>query len=91
MAQSAELQDLLRQLALVIQQLAEWLEYAAERGKGLDNCRQRTRLLQQRLEILQAHAAGEYIHWFETQRSAFRLNLTPLNIAPAFSGCLEIV
>ena len=88
-AQSGELQDLLRQLAAVMQQLAGWLEYAAERGKGLDSCRQRTRLLQQRLELLQAHAAGEYIHWFETQRSAFRLNLTPLNIAPAFSSCLQ--
>jgi len=88
-AQSAELQALLQQLAIVLQQLVEWLEYAAERGKGLDSCRQRARLLQQRLEMLQAHAAGEYIHWFETQRSAFRLNLTPLNIAPAFSACLE--
>jgi len=88
-AQSAELQALLQQLAIVLQQLVEWLEYAAERGKGLDSCRQRARLLQQRLEVLQVHAAGEYIHWFETQRSAFRLNLTPLNIAPAFSACLE--
>jgi len=88
-AQSGELLDLLRQLAAVMQQLGEWLEYAAERGKGLDSCRQRARLLQQRLEMLQAHAAGEFIHWFETQRSAFRLNLTPLNIAPAFSACLE--
>jgi ATP-dependent DNA helicase DinG len=88
-AQSAELQALLQQLAIVLQQLVEWLEYAAERGKGLDSCRQRARMLQQRLEMLQTHAAGEYIHWFETQRSAFRLNLTPLNIAPAFSACLE--
>lgn len=88
-AQSAELQALLGRLAAVMQQLAEWLEYAAERGKGLDSCRQRTRQLQQRLEMLQAHVAADYIHWFETQRTAFRLNLTPLNIAPAFSACLE--
>jgi len=88
-AQSAELQDLLRQLAVVMQQLAGWLEYAAERGKGLDSCRQRALLLLQRLEMLQSHEAGEAIHWFETQRTAFRLNLTPLNIAPMFSACLE--
>jgi ATP-dependent DNA helicase DinG len=88
-AQSRELQDLLEQLATVLQQLAEWLEYAAERGKGLDSCRQRASLLQQRLGMLQAHAATEYIHWFETQRTAFRFNLTPLNIAPVFSACLE--
>jgi ATP-dependent DNA helicase DinG len=88
-AQSGEVQDLLQQLAALLRQLAEWLEYAAERGKGLDSCRQRARLLLQRLEILQSHAAGEYIHWFETQRTAFRLNLTPLNIAPAFRTCLE--
>jgi ATP-dependent DNA helicase DinG len=88
-AQSGELQDLLQQLTVVMQQLAEWLEYAAERGKGLDSCRQRNQLLRQRLEMLQAHASGDYIHWFETRRTAFRLNLTPLNIAPAFSACLE--
>jgi ATP-dependent DNA helicase DinG len=88
-AQSGELQELLQQLAMLLQQLAEWLEYAAERGKGLDSCRQRARLLLQRLETLQEHAAGEYIHWFETQRTAFRLNLTPLDIAPAFSACLQ--
>jgi ATP-dependent DNA helicase DinG len=88
-AQSGELQELLQQLAMELQQLAEWLEYAAERGKGLDSCRQRARLLLQRLETLQDHAAGEYIHWFETQRTAFRLNLTPLDIAPAFSACLQ--
>jgi ATP-dependent DNA helicase DinG len=88
-AQSGELQELLQQLATELQQLAEWLEYAAERGKGLDSCRQRARLLLQRLETLQDHAAGEYIHWFETQRTAFRLNLTPLDIAPAFSACLQ--
>jgi len=88
-AQSGELQELLQQLATLMQQLAEWLEYAAERGKGLDSCRQRARLLLQRLETLQEHAAGEYIHWFETQRTAFRLNLTPLDIAPAFSACLQ--
>jgi ATP-dependent DNA helicase DinG len=88
-AQSGELQDLLRQLATHLQHLVVWLEYAAERGKGLESCRQRSCLLQQRLAMLQAHAAGEYIHWFETQRTAFRLNLTPLNIAPAFSACLE--
>jgi ATP-dependent DNA helicase DinG len=88
-AQSGELQDLLQQLATLLRQLDEWLEYAAERGKGLESCRQRARLLLQRLEILQVHATGEYIHWFETQRTAFRLNLTPLNIAPAFRACLE--
>jgi ATP-dependent DNA helicase DinG len=87
--QSGELQDLLQQLATLLQQLAEWLENAAERGKGLDSCRQRARLLLQRLDTLQEHAAGEYIHWFETQRTAFRLNLTPLDIAPAFSACLQ--
>ncbi|HYQ71626.1 MAG TPA: ATP-dependent DNA helicase, partial [Gammaproteobacteria bacterium] len=88
-AQSGELQELLQQLSLRLQQLAGWLEPVTGRGKGLESCRQRAGLLQQRLEMLQAHAAGEYIHWFETQRIAFRLNLTPLNIAPAFSACME--
>jgi len=88
-AQSAELPALLQQLAGLLQELGGWLELAADRGKGLDSCLQRARLLQQRLATLQSCDSADFIRWFETQRTAFRLNLTPLNIAAEFGACLE--
>ena len=83
------LQAVLHDLSGCLQQLLAWLELAAERGKGLDACRQRAALLKARLELLMGHASGEYIHWFETFRTSFRLNLTPLNVAPAFRNCID--
>jgi ATP-dependent DNA helicase DinG len=83
------LQAALQDLQQSLQQLSAWLAVAAERGKGLESCRQRAVMLRDRLALLQQHASGEYIHWFETFRNSFRLNLTPLNVAPVFRECLE--
>ena len=83
------LEELLQDMAECLQQLSEWLAAAAERGRGLDSCRQRALLLHERLQQLLQHSAGECIQWFETSRTAFRLNLTPLNVAPVFRNCLE--
>jgi ATP-dependent DNA helicase DinG len=88
-ATDARVQDVLEELAAALAQLTDWLVPAAERGKGLDNCRQRAAMLRGRLAQLMGHEAGEYIHWFETQHTAFRLNLTPLNVAPVFRNCLD--
>ena len=82
-------QGLLEELSGCLHTLVEWLALAAERGKGLESCWQRAMLLEERLTLLLKESSGEYIHWFETQRHSFRLNLTPLNIAEVFSGCLE--
>jgi ATP-dependent DNA helicase DinG len=83
------LQDALLQLATCLQQLTDWLAIAAERGKGLESCRARAALLNERLALLMQHSSAEYIHWFETFRTSFRLNLTPLNVAPVFRNCLD--
>jgi len=85
----AAVQDALLQLSACLQQLTDWLVIAAERGKGLDSCRVRAVLLKERLALLMKHASSEYIHWFETFRTSFRLNLTPLNVAPIFRNCLD--
>ena len=85
----AALQDALQHLSACLQQLTDWLVIAAERGKGLDSCRVRAVLLKERLALLMKHSSGEYIHWFETFRTSFRLNLTPLNVAPIFRNCLD--
>jgi ATP-dependent DNA helicase DinG len=88
-ADDARVQAVLEEMAAALTQLTGWLASAAERGKGLDNCRQRALQLRDRLGQLMGHEPGEYIHWFETLHTAFRLNLTPLNVAPAFRNCLD--
>ena len=83
--------DPMRELTMTLEQLAARLEVAAERGKGLDSCRQRTRTMLERVHLLLAATTGEHIHWFETQRQSFRLNLTPLDVAPAFTKAIEVL
>jgi ATP-dependent DNA helicase DinG len=61
----------------------------AERGKGLDSCWQRGKAVAERLDLLLEKPTGEYVHWFETRRRSFRLNLTPLDVAAGFSRSLE--
>jgi ATP-dependent DNA helicase DinG len=88
-ADDDQAQEVLRELIATLTRLAAGLEVAAERGKGLDSCRQRTAVVLERLHSLLGETSGEFIHWFETQRQSFRLNLTPLNVAPAFTRALE--
>jgi ATP-dependent DNA helicase DinG len=86
-----QVRELLQELAALLSQLVEWLEQAAGRGKGLESCWQRSRVLSESLDLLVEGSGSEYIHWFETQRQAFRLNLTPLNVAPGFTRALEVL
>jgi ATP-dependent DNA helicase DinG len=81
--------EALQGLKTVLAGLVDWLALAAERGKGLESCWQRGKALAERLDLLLEMPAGEYVFWFETRRRAFRLNLTPLDIAPGFSKSLE--
>ena len=88
-AADQDLQAVLLDLAGCLQRLKDWLELAAERGKGLESCRQRATQMNERLLLLLEHASGDYIHWFETFRTSFRLNLTPLDVAPYFRSCVD--
>ncbi len=90
-ADDEQVRELLQELAALLSQLVEWLEQAAGRGKGLESCWQRSRVLSESLDLLVEGSGSEYIHWFETQRQAFRLNLTPLNVAPSFTRALEVL
>jgi len=82
-------QEPMQELNAALSRLTDRLQVAAERGKGLDSCRQRAAVVLERLRFLMEEPSGETIPWFETQRQSFRLNLTPLNVAPAFTKALE--
>jgi ATP-dependent DNA helicase DinG len=88
-AADRSLQVVLLDLSVCLQRLKDWLELAAERGRGLESCRQRAAVMNDRLTLLLEHSSTDYIHWFETFRTSFRLNLTPLNVAPYFRSCVD--
>jgi ATP-dependent DNA helicase DinG len=90
-AADARPREQLQELSAMLAQLADWLAVVAERGKGLEGCWQRARVLAGRLATLLEAPAGEQIQWFETRRRSFRLNLTPLDVAPAFRKALEVL
>ena len=62
------------------------LEVAAGRGKGLESCWQRGRLLQERLTAFREDATSGSIQWFETKRHSFRLNPEVGPLATLISG-----
>lgn len=68
-----------------LQNLAEALDVAAERGKGLEQCHLRCVLLQTSLKAYGNDSDEQaYIYWYETYAQGFVLNMTPLDVASLF-------
>jgi len=81
--------DLSKHLIALGESLAELsaaLEQQAERSRGLDNCYQRAVKLQGLLVQCTEQPPANHVHWFETWRQSFRINLTPLDVADIFSS-----
>lgn len=76
----------LSQIQTVLTELHDALEQAAERGKGLQQCWQRSQLLGERLALFQQAAADGQVQWFETYTRSFSLHMTPLQIGPVFNS-----
>ncbi len=68
-------------LKTALAELALQLEALSERSRGLDNCYQRTLRVQALLAQTTEQPPAGYIHWFETWRQSFRINLTPLDVS----------
>ena len=83
----ASLTDLRERLS----ELTHHLENEASRSKGLDNCWKRALSLQQKLLQSTDQPPDNHIHWFETFRQSFRINLTPIDIAEAFQEKRELL
>ena len=69
-------------------ELADCLEIAAERGKGLEQCFMRCMTMKQQLNQYGVHSeednAQQYIYWYETFSKGFILHMTPLDVAGLF-------
>ena len=59
------------------------------RGKGLDGCLERAKVLLQRWANIADSDNEEDIRWFETHTLSFRIVRTPLDIADLFSAAME--
>lgn len=88
-ASLADVAALSASLVELLRGLEELLASLADRGKGMESCWGRCRQLLEAMRALSSKDEDEAIRWYETHRTSFRLNLTPLNVAPAFRNCLE--
>ncbi|NOY17591.1 MAG: ATP-dependent DNA helicase [Gammaproteobacteria bacterium] len=67
-----------------LQQMLELLKSAAVTGDQLENCYERAQVLIDRLAALSTDSNKEFIRWYETSKTGFRLHSTPLSIADKF-------
>ncbi|MFK7889383.1 MAG: ATP-dependent DNA helicase [Granulosicoccus sp.] len=76
-------------LSLLLDALQQSLADVAQRGKGLENCYKRAVVHAESLgNFIENKADGRYIHWFETYRTGFSLNMTPLDVAAPFQRAM---
>ncbi len=72
-----------------LEKLADQLEAAAVRTKGLESCFDRVEELESRLDSLINDDSGQWIRWYETHSKSFTLSKTPLNIAAEFERFMQ--
>ncbi|MFK8081183.1 MAG: ATP-dependent DNA helicase [Granulosicoccus sp.] len=86
----ASIERELERLSLLLGSLQEALEDVAERGKGLESCSKRAQLHAETLKrFVDNEANFEYVHWYETYRTGFSLNMTPMTVAQPFQRAMQ--
>jgi len=73
-------------LTIALQAIDQILAEAAVRSKGLDSCWQRSKEMLARLSFIKDNEQDQFVRWFETYRTSFRINLTPLDISETFQS-----
>lgn len=77
-------------LTRILGVLNDSLDANAGRGKGLESCYRRCRQHTETLQrFLEEQASGRFIHWFETFRTGFSLNMTPMDVAEPFQKAMQ--
>ncbi|EIC30848.1 MULTISPECIES: ATP-dependent DNA helicase [Methylomicrobium] len=72
-----------------LQNLADQLELASVKSKGLELCFKRAEELAQQLKTVSEEAGGKWIRWYETHRKTVTLSRTPLDIAAEFRHFMQ--
>jgi len=86
LASNKALSDAREALKTALVELTVQLEPLSDRSRGLDNCYQRALRVQTLLAQTTEQPPEQYIHWFETWRQSFRINLTPLDVSENFNS-----
>lgn len=87
---TAAIERELERLTLLLGSLEEALAEGASRGKGLESCHKRAALHADTLKRFADNPAdGEYVHWYETFRNGFSLNMTPMTVATPFQKAMQ--
>ncbi|MBX2839012.1 MAG: ATP-dependent DNA helicase [Gammaproteobacteria bacterium] len=80
----------LDRLEEVLETLYDVLDSVQGRGKGLESCYRRVQAHRSTFNAFTAQDPdSEYIHWFETFRTGFSLNMTPMNVAKPFQRAMQ--
>ncbi len=72
-----------------LKRLAEQLELASVRTKGLESCFDRVEEQQDLLDGLINNNSGKWIRWYETHSKSLTLSKTPLDIAAEFNVFMQ--
>jgi ATP-dependent DNA helicase DinG len=67
-----------------LEALADQLELASVRTKGLETCFKRAEQLEEQFKTILQDKSGKWVRWYETHKQSFTLSLTPLDIASEF-------
>lgn len=65
------------------------LDAASGRSKDLDDCLERTQVLQELWQRILKGDTQEEVRWFETYSQSFHLNATPLDVAERFAKAMS--
>lgn len=79
----------LDELGVVLEELLEVLEPAAERGRGLESCSKRCAEAIERLAVLRKQEDSEHVRWCEMFGRGMAMHATPLDVAAIFSSIIE--
>ena len=69
-----------------LEALADQLELASVRSKGLETCFKRAEELEDQFKKILHDNSGKWVRWYETHKKSFTLSLTPLDVAAEFSA-----
>ncbi|NOQ14707.1 MAG: DEAD/DEAH box helicase, partial [Methyloprofundus sp.] len=72
-----------------LEALADQLELASVRSKGLEACFKRAEELEEQFNSILQDNSGKWVRWYETHKKSFSLHLTPLDVATEFQAFMK--
>ncbi len=87
--QNPKISSALESVHKQLERLAEQLELASVRTKGLESCFDRVEELESVLDSLIHDDSGKWIRWYETHSKSVTMSKTPLDIAAEFKSFMR--